>query len=122
MKTKRTSDLLLVGVCLLLSLASSVTAQPPERNDQAPSGGQRGPGGPCGPGGPGGGFIGGGGFFGGGGGMLSLAMRDEVQQELQLVDEQKDKVKSIADGMGTKIREQFDQSRDTFRGLRDMSE
>jgi Spy/CpxP family protein refolding chaperone len=120
MKTKRTSDLLLVGFCLVLSAATSVPAQTqqPERNDQAPSSGQRGPGGP---GGPGGGFFGGG-FFGGGGSMLGLAMRDEVQQELQLVDEQKDKVRGIADSMGTKIRAQFDQSRDTFRQLGDLSD
>lgn len=43
--------------------------------------------------------------------MMGLAMRDEVQQELQLVDEQKDKVRAITDDMRTKMR---DQLRDVF--------
>jgi Spy/CpxP family protein refolding chaperone len=63
------------------------------------------------PGGPGG-F---GGPFGGGG-MLGLIMRDEVHQELQLVDEQVDQITTIAeearDQMRNEIRELFGQMRD----------
>jgi Spy/CpxP family protein refolding chaperone len=58
-------------------------------------------GGPPGPGG-----FGGPGFFGGGG-MASLVVRDEVQQELQLVDEQKDKVRTITDEARNKLRDQL---------------
>jgi len=67
----------------------------------------RGRGGPGGPGGPG--------FFGGpfgGGGALGLALRDEVQQELQLVDEQKDKVQALADKARDDMREMFSEMRD----------
>lgn len=73
------------------------------------------------PGPPQGGGPGGPGGFGGpgGGGILGLAMRDEVQQELQLVDEQKDKVKGIADGMRDKLR---DDMRGMFEQMRDLSD
>jgi Spy/CpxP family protein refolding chaperone len=70
------------------------------------------------PGGPGGGPGGPGGFFGGGG-IVGLVGRDEVQQELQLVDEQKDKVRSITDEVRNKLR---DQLRDVFTQMRDLSE
>jgi Spy/CpxP family protein refolding chaperone len=66
---------------------------------------------------PGGGFGGPGGPFGGGG-LLGLATRDDVQQELQLVDEQKDKVRAISDDMQTKTREEM---RGLFDQLRDLS-
>ena len=46
-------------------------------------------------------------------------MRDEVQQELQLVDEQKDKVRNLVDGARDKMRDQF---RDVFANMRDMSD
>ena len=92
------------GFCALATIAVMFVAlpsfsQPP---GQPPGGG---PGGP--PGGP----------FGGG--LLNLATRDEVQQELQLVDEQKDKVKSIADGMREKVREDM---RGMFEQMRDLSD
>jgi Spy/CpxP family protein refolding chaperone len=82
---------------------SACLAQPP-----GPPGGG-GPGGPGGFGGP----------FGGGGGLLGLATRDEVQQELQLVDEQKDKVRAISDDMRTKVR---DEMGGMFQQLRDVSD
>jgi Spy/CpxP family protein refolding chaperone len=84
------------------SFCSISMAQPP---GGPPPGGFGGP-----PGGPGG--------FGGGG-ILQLAMRDEVQQELQLVDEQKDKVRNLVDGARDKMRDQF---RDVFANMRDMSD
>jgi Spy/CpxP family protein refolding chaperone len=70
-------------------------------------------GGPQGPGG-----FGGPGFFGGGG-MAGLVARDEVQQELQLVDEQKDKVRTITDEARNKLR---DQMRDMFTQARNLSD
>ncbi|HEX4412548.1 MAG TPA: hypothetical protein VH107_02900 [Lacipirellulaceae bacterium] len=79
---------------------SSGFAQPPG----PPPGGFGGPGGP-------------GGF--GGGGLLGLAMRDEVQQELQLVDEQKDKVHALSDDMRTKVREEMGSM---FQGLQGASD
>jgi hypothetical protein len=76
---------------------------------------------PGGPGGPPGGFggPGGGGPFGGGGGLMGLAMREEVQQELQLVDEQKEKVRTIVEDMGEKARAEM---RDMFSNMRDLSD
>src|SRR5262249_23312617 len=85
-----------------LGMAPLAFAQPP---------GPGGPGGFQGPGGPGGPF--------GGGGVMVLISRDEVQQELQLVDEQKDKVRDITDGMRNKVR---DQMRDVFTQMRDLSD
>ena len=76
-------------------------AQPP-----GPPQGGRGPGGFGGP-------------FGGGGGLLGLATRDEVQQELQLVDEQKDKVRALNDDMRSKVR---DEMGGMFQQLRDVSD
>jgi Spy/CpxP family protein refolding chaperone len=109
MKTNRTSDLLVALFCVALGFASAVQAQPPQPGgDQGQRGGQPGPGGPGGPSG----------FFGGGG-MLGMAMRDDVQQELQLVDEQKDKIRGITDDMRNKIR---DQMRGMFDQMRDLSE
>lgn len=64
---------------------------------------------------------GGGGPFGGGG-VLALVYRDEVQQELQLVDEQRDDVLAIADDaraqIGDEMREIFSQMGD-FRNMTD---
>jgi Spy/CpxP family protein refolding chaperone len=85
----------MVAALAALVWASQVVAQPPQ------------PGGFGGPGGP------------GGGGILGLAMRDEVQQELQLVDEQKDKVRGIADEMRNKVR---DEMRGMFEQMRDLSD
>ena len=51
--------------------------------------------------------------------LLGLAMREEVQQELQLVDEQKDKVRDIADDMRDKVR---DEMRGMFEQMRDLSD
>src|SRR6478672_1516461 len=92
--------LVAVAVCFL----SRSLAQPP---GTPPGGG--GPGGPGGFGGP----------FGGGGGLMGLAMRDEVQQELQLVDEQKDKVRALSEDMRTKVR---DEMGGMFQQMRDASD
>ena len=80
---------------------SEVSAQPP-----GPP-----PGGFGAPGGPGG--------FGGGGGVLGIAMRDEVQQELQLVDEQKDKLRAIGEDARNRMR---DEMRGMFEQMRDLSD
>jgi Spy/CpxP family protein refolding chaperone len=93
----------IVGVTVLAHSAA-VLAQPPGGPGGPPPGGFGGPGGP-------------GGF--GGGGILGLAMRDEVQQELQLVDEQRDKVRDLVDGARDKMRDQF---RGMFENMRDLSD
>lgn len=98
MKTTCLRVLYVATFCLGMGVASPMFAQPP-----GPPGG--------GPGGPGG-------FFGGGG-IVGLVARDEVQQELQLVDEQKDKVRSITDDVRNKMREQM---RDIFTQMRDLSD
>lgn len=100
MKPNRQRDLVVIVFCLMLSVASPMFGQPPQ------PGGDPGRGGPPGFGGPGGP----GGFFGGGG-MLGLVAHDEVQQELQLVDEQKEKVRGITEEMQTKVRDMFGQMR-----------
>jgi Spy/CpxP family protein refolding chaperone len=105
MKTNRLRVLYVAMFCLALGAALPVLGQPPQPG---------GPGGPPGFGGPGGP----GGFFGGGG-LIGLVARDEVQQELQLVDEQKDKVRGITDEVRNKLR---DQLRDIFTQMRDLSE
>src|SRR4051812_34791137 len=105
MKPNRQRDLLMTVFCLMLCIASPTFGQPPQ------PGGEPGRGGPPGPGGPGG-------FFGGGG-MIGLIGRDEVQQELQLVDEQKDKVRGITDEMRNKVR---DQMRDVFGQMQNLSD
>ena len=51
--------------------------------------------------------------------MLGLVMRDEVQQELQLVDEQRDKVMAAADEARNQMR---DEMRDLFSQMRDLSD
>jgi Spy/CpxP family protein refolding chaperone len=70
----------------------------------------------------GGGFRGGpggpGGFFGGGG-TLGLVMRPEVQDELQLVDEQRDKVMDVVEESRDQMR---DEMREMFSGFGDLSE
>jgi Spy/CpxP family protein refolding chaperone len=71
----------------------------------------------------GGGFRGGGpGGFGGpfgGGGLMGLVMRGEVQQELQLVDEQQEKVNAVTEEMRDTMR---DEMRDIFSQMRDLSD
>src|SRR3954465_1030316 len=106
----RQRDLLVIVFCLMLGAASPIIGQAPQPGGDPGRGGP-GFGGPPGPGGPGG-------FFGGGG-MLGLVARDEVQQELQLVDEQKDKVRGINDEMRNKMREQF---RDVFGQMQNLSD
>lgn len=80
---KRTR-VLLVGVCLVLSAATATWAQ--------------------GPGGPGGGGFGGpgGGRFGRGGGrmgLLGLLRIEKVQEELDLVDDQKAEIEKLSESM-----------------------
>lgn len=72
------------------------------------------PGGP--PRGPGG-FGGPGGFFGGGG-MLALIQREDVQQEIQLIDEQRDKLEDVVADARQRIG---DEMRDAFAGMQDLS-
>jgi Spy/CpxP family protein refolding chaperone len=67
---------------------------------------------------PGGGRGGPGGFFGGGG-VLGLVTREEVQEELQLVDEQREKVETVVEDSRDQIREEM---RDMFSQMRDLSE
>ena len=107
MKVNRRRDLLLLAFCMMLGIASRSFAQPP--------GGF----GPGGPGGPGFGGPGGPGGMMGGGGMMGLVTREEIQQELQLVDEQKDKLRNITDEMRNKVR---DQMRDVFSEMRDLND
>ena len=102
MKLRIHAGFFAVTAIAVLFFVSPSFAQPP---GPPPGGGFGGPGGP--PGGP----------FGGG--LLNLATRDEVQQELQLVDEQKEKLKGIADGMREKVREDM---RGMFEQMRDLSE
>jgi hypothetical protein len=64
----------------------------------------------------GGGFRGG---FGGGGGVLGLLYRDDVRQDLQLVDEQQEKVEALAEEIRTELQ---DEMRDMFRGMQDLSD
>ncbi len=103
MKAIRQRDVLMIVFCMMLGSASPLLGQPP--------GGFGPPGGPGfgGPGGPGG--------FGGG--LSSLVTREEIQQELQLVDEQKDKLRTITEEMRDKVREEM---RDIFSQMRDLSE
>ena len=89
-------------VCAAAIVPSIAYAQPSE-------GGFRG--GPGGPGSFGGPF--------GGGGMLGLVMREEVQQELQLVDEQRQKVVDAAEAARDQMR---DEMRDLFSQMRDLSD
>lgn len=80
-----------LGLVVALATAALVQAQPPGR-------------GPGGPGGPGG-F----GMFGRGGGdqTLRLLGLPEVQQELELVDEQKTKLKAIGDEIRQRVQQEF---------------
>ncbi len=108
MKLIRHRDLLVIVFCMMLGSASPLFGQPP--GGFGPPGGP-GFGGPGGPGGPGG-------FFGGGG-ISGLVVREEIQQELQLVDEQKDKLRTITEEMRDKVR---DEMRDIFSQMRDLSD
>jgi Spy/CpxP family protein refolding chaperone len=71
-----------------------------------PGGGRGFRGGPGGPGGP-------------GGGLLGLLQREEVQQEIQLVDEQQSQVEALADDIRSQMR---DLMRNTFDQMRDLSD
>jgi Spy/CpxP family protein refolding chaperone len=53
-----------------------------------------------------------GGMFGGGEGVLGLLQRDEVRQEIQLVDEQQQQLESLGDEIRTEMRDMFGQMRD----------
>lgn len=64
----------------------------------------------------GGGFRGG---FGGGGGVLGLLYREDVRQDLQLVDEQQEKVDALADEIRTELQ---DEMREMFSQMRDLSD
>jgi Spy/CpxP family protein refolding chaperone len=66
-------------------------------------------------GGPG--FGGPGGF--GGGGILGLAARDDVQQELQLVDEQQEELTAVAEEIRNEIGQEM---RDMFSQMRDLGD
>lgn len=88
-----------VAVLGLLALSSAVFAQPP---------GGRGGFGP----------MGGGGMMGPGGGAnmsLMLLRNEKVQKELDLVDDQKTKIKELGDKAQAEMRE-------AFSGLRDLSQ
>jgi Spy/CpxP family protein refolding chaperone len=108
MKPNLKRDLVVIVFCLMLAVSSSSFGQGP------PPGGEPGRGGPPGFGGPGGP-----GGFSGGGGVIGLVARDEVQQELQLVDEQKEKVRGIAEETQNKAR---DEMRELFSEMRDLSD
>jgi Spy/CpxP family protein refolding chaperone len=113
MKPNPVRVLLMVVFCLSMGFVASAVAQQPQPGNQPQRGGPPGPGGPGfgGPGGPGG-------FFGGGG-LLGLLARDEVQQEIQLVDEQKDKIRTITEDIRSKAGNQL---RDMFSQMRDLSD
>jgi Spy/CpxP family protein refolding chaperone len=53
--------------------------------------------------------------FGGGGGSIGLLLRDDVRKELEIVDDQVEKIRALGDSM----REQM---RGLFSGLRDLPE
>jgi Spy/CpxP family protein refolding chaperone len=65
--------------------------------------GGRGPGGPGGP---------------GGGGMIGLLQSDEVRQELDLMDDQVEQLRTIGDDVRNQVRSEL---QDAFQGLRDLS-
>jgi len=67
---------------------------------------------------PGGGGPGGRGGFGGGG-LIGLLTRDEVQQEIQLVDEQRDKVMKVAEEAQENMRQEM---RGIFEQMRELSD
>ena len=66
-----------------------------------------------------GGFRGRGGSPFGGGGTLGLIMRDDVQEELQLVNDQREKVEAAVDDARQQMR---DEMRDMFSQMRDLSD
>lgn len=83
-----------LGSCAVFLTSGLVSAQP----------GGRGPGGP-------GGLL-------GGGGILNLVQREEVQQELELIDEQRDKLEDVVADARQRIG---DELRDMFAGMQDLS-
>ena len=89
----------IVAVAVSLSITGVATAQP---------GGGRGD------------FRGGpGGMFGGGDGVLGLLQRDEVRQEIQLVDEQQQQLDKLGDELRDEIRTEM---RDMFGQMRDLDD
>src|SRR5262245_34920980 len=89
-----------LALCTVFTMPAQLSAQP--------GGPGRGPGGPGGPGG-----------LLGGGGMLNLVQREEVQQELQLIDEQRNKL----DDLVADARQRFgDELRDMFAQMRDLND
>ncbi len=64
---------------------------------------------------PGGGRGFRGGPGGAGGGVLGLLQREEVQQEVQLVDEQQTQLRELADDIRSQMRDVFEQMRDVPR-------
>ncbi len=94
----RSSLLRIVGALMVVAFVSPcfVWAQPP--------GGFGG-----GPGGPG----------PGGGGLLGIITREDVQQEIQLVDEQRNKVMDVVDEARDEMRNEM---RSMFEEMRDLSE
>lgn len=71
-------------------------------------------------GGPGGGF--GGGFGGGGGGGLDLLRDENVRKDLELVDEQVEKLTEIQGRMREVMGDFFRNNAPDFRNMRDLSE
>lgn len=66
-----------------------------------------------------GGFRGGPGGMMGGDGIIGLLQRDEVRQELQLVDDQQEQLQAIADEVRGQVR---DEMRGLFEQMRDLGE
>jgi Spy/CpxP family protein refolding chaperone len=97
---------ILVTAMVVVSVAVVAAAA----NAQPPGGGQ--PGGPPG-GGRGFGFGGFGGF--GGGGLADTLRRDDVRKELELLDDQVEKLTKLAEARAGQMREMFS-------GMQDMSE
>jgi len=98
----RTPYLVVLGIVLTLGLiAGQVWAQPAA---------QPGPGGPGGPGR----FFGPGGPMAGAGGRLMMLMNPAVIKELELTEEQEQKLRQLGEEMREKMRQQF-------AGMRDLS-
>lgn len=106
--TFRVRSLALLFAAGFLVAASTTLAQPPGPPPGG-GGGFRGPGGFGGPGGPG----------GPGGGLFGLAFRDDIQQELQVVDEQREKLRVLADEARGRVEQEM---RGMFEEMRDLGE
>lgn len=88
--------------CCLLCLTVATTAWAQQPQGRRPGGFLGGPGGPG----------------GGSGDWVQLLGSEQVQKELELVDEQKDGIRKVADEARERMREGFS----GFQGLRDLSE